>query len=72
LRKKQLHDKAFLVLQIHDELVYEVKEEHVSTVRDIIEDAMRSAIARSPVTVALTDVPLDVSSAVGNRLDELK
>jgi DNA polymerase-1 len=72
LREQGLASDAHLIMQIHDELVYEVKKEHSETVRHIVESCMREAIKRSPVPVPETDVPLEVSSATGERLDQLK
>lgn len=72
LEKQKLTTKAHLLLQIHDELVYEVSEKDAAIVKQIIETAMRNVIVDSPIPVPKTDVPLDVSSAVGDRLDLLK
>lgn len=72
LKKEGIEKDAALIMQIHDELVYEVRKEHGAHVRDIIAQSMRSAIERSPVEVPETDVPLEVSVAMGDRLDELK
>lgn len=72
LRKENLKDKVHLVLQIHDELVYEVEKSVAPKVRLLIEDAMKNAIARSPISVEVPVIPLTVSSATGERLDLLK
>lgn len=61
-----------LVLQVHDELVYEVDEQHVTQVEQIIRDAMTSVLQVSPIVVDNKGVPLTVSVGVGHRLDELK
>ncbi|MBY0328773.1 hypothetical protein K2Q02_01630 [Patescibacteria group bacterium] len=61
-----------LVLQVHDELVYEVDEDHAPEVEQIIRDAMISVLDVSPIVVDSKEVPLTVSVGVGHRLDELK
>ncbi|MCC7436364.1 DNA polymerase I, partial [Candidatus Nomurabacteria bacterium] len=72
LNKKGLNEKASLVLQVHDELVYEVKEDVWEEVQAIIISAMIGVIEKSPIKLDITVVPLLVSAAKGSRLDELK
>lgn len=72
LNKKGLRKDAHLVLQVHDELVYEVKEEIAEEVRAIIVSAMIGVIDRSPIALQIASVPLLVSTAQAGRLDELK
>lgn len=72
LRTAGLIEKAALVLQVHDELIYEVDESVLGEVRDIIEKAMTGVFERSPIEVSGPFVPLVVASGVGKRLDELK
>jgi DNA polymerase I len=72
LKSAGLHEKAHLVLQVHDELVYEVQEEVEKEVEKIIRDAMVSAFERSPLPIEVPQVPLTVSVGDGCRLDELK
>ncbi len=67
-----LADKVHLVLQIHDELIYEVEESVKEQAVSIITGAMTSVFARSPIPVTIPTVPLTVSTAIGYRLDELK
>lgn len=50
-------DPCRLVLQIHDELLFEVKEECVSEVRELVKECMEQAIR--------LDVPIEVKSQVG-------
>lgn len=66
--KNQVH----LVLQVHDELVYEVEESVAQVAKEVIRAAMTSVFDRSPITIATTTVPLVVSMGQGKRLDELK
>lgn len=72
LRSANLYSKAKLVLQIHDELVYEVDEDNLEEVKNIIENAMSSVFERSPIKYSGEKVPLSVSTNIGNRLDLLK
>ncbi len=72
LRNALLIDKVHLVLQVHDELVYEVDQSVQKEAEQIIVSAMQSVFARSPIPVSDGGVPLVVSTGVGVRLDELK
>ncbi len=67
-----LQDKVHLILQIHDELVYEVDESVADRARAIIVGAMEGVFARTPVAVSVDPVPIEVSVGQGTRLDELK
>lgn len=64
IKKRKLDDKVFLLLQIHDELLYEVKAEAVGDVRILIEKVMSRAV--------MPQVPLEVHSVVGKRWGELE
>lgn len=72
LKKIGIKDKTHLLLQIHDELVYEVQEEVAKEAAMIIESAMMAAFARSPVSIPTPPVPLVVSIGRGRHLGELK
>lgn len=72
LRKAGLIDRVHLMLQIHDELVYEVEEEVKVQAQEIITKAMGDVFVRSPISVGAATVPLSVSTGIGHRLDELK
>lgn len=61
---KELNLDANLILQIHDELVFEVKEEDIETVRKVIKNTMENAVK--------LDVPLVVDCSVGDNLHEAK
>ncbi|MEC8461208.1 MAG: DNA polymerase I [Pseudomonadota bacterium] len=54
---------AYLVLQVHDELVFEIKETELSRLQPLIEEAMMS--------VMVLKVPLLLSSGSGNHWDEI-
>ncbi len=71
LRKNGLKNTAHLVLQIHDELVYEVKEEELKKVEEIVEKAMQTVLQRSYLKYE-TDIPLLVHFGSGNNLMEVK
>jgi len=58
LEKESLNVK--MLLQIHDELVFELPEEEVEQTRELVRDSMESAMK--------LDVPLDVNFSVGRSL----
>ena len=64
LASAKLLPKAHLLLQIHDELLYEVEEDAVQKTREIVEYAMEHA-AEFPV-------PMTVSVKKGDRFGSLK
>ncbi len=72
LKTAGLIEKVHLVLQIHDELVYEVDETVKAEAEKIIVEAMNSVFERSPIKTTETLVPLAVSVGTGKRLDDLK
>lgn len=65
-------DDAHLVLQVHDELVYEVPQKDADQIKEIIVKAMTSVLTVVPPVEEVPLVPLTVSVAVGERLDQLK
>jgi len=71
LAKNGLDSRARLVLQIHDELVYEIDEEVLSEARDIIKRAMEAVLPRSYLNLK-AEVPLQVRVGAGDNLDEVK
>ena len=58
-------------MQIHDELIYEIKEDVAEKVAPIIEDIMEHVLENSFIKYK-PEVPLDVNFAVGNNWGELK
>ncbi len=73
LRSAGLINQAHLVLQVHDELVYEVEEKAVEKVSKLVEEAMKNVIKKRPEFLkGKSDVPLEVHVAVGNNWGELK
>ena len=71
LRKAGLLDKTHLILQIHDELVYEVKDEVLKEAEKIIKNAMEEVLLCSFLHYKTT-IPLLVHSGSGNNLGEVK
>lgn len=63
LKKEGLHDSAHLLLQIHDELIYEVKDEKLAQAAACIKKVMEEA--------ATLSVPLLVSVSSGKNLGEM-
>jgi DNA polymerase-1 len=72
LERAGLIDRAHLVLQVHDELVYEVETSVTEEAQGIIMKAMVGVLSTSPIPLPASPVPLVVSVATGERLDELK
>ena len=64
LKKENLYDKAHLLLQIHDELIYEVEDKALSQAKKIIKDAMEHFPDIS--------LPLTVNVTSGKRWGEMK
>lgn len=62
--EKDFKDEAFVLLQIHDELIFEIKEERLKEFEEKAKEIMRDA--------ASLVVQLDVSSASGDNMAELK
>jgi DNA polymerase-1 len=71
IEKEGLSDKVFPILQIHDELIYEIKEDVAEKVAPIIEDIMEHVLENSFIKYK-PEVPLDVNFVVGNNWGELK
>ena len=71
LEKEGLLSKVHLVLQIHDELVYEIEQSVIKQAEKIIENAMETVLERSYLHYK-TDIPLLVHFGCGNNLDEVK
>ncbi len=71
LAKAGLLNKAHLVLQIHDELVYEIEGNILEKASKIIEGAMEEVLERSFLHYR-TEIPLSVHFGLGNNLAEVK
>lgn len=71
LEKAGLLEKVHLVLQIHDELVYEIEESVLFKANEIIKNAMEGVLARSYLHYE-TDIPIEVHCGFGHNLGEVK
>jgi DNA polymerase-1 len=71
LEKAGLLEKVHLVLQIHDELVYEIDESVLKEADKIIKDAMQDVLEKSYLHYK-TDIPLLVHSGFGDNFGEVK
>jgi DNA polymerase-1 len=68
LKDRKLDKKAVLLLQVHDELVYEVDEKAVREVATVIKETMESVIPKEKTH----GVSLEVGVSVGNNWEELE
>lgn len=68
LKEKGYQDDVRLVLQIHDELVYEVRDERIDMIVPEIREKMEEAIAGKETR----GVPIVVDAAVGKRWSDMK
>ena len=64
IQKAGLSDKVHLILQVHDELIYEVEESTITEAKEVIKKIMENAVE--------FPVPLSVNVAEGGRWGELK
>ncbi len=71
LKKAGLLPKVHLVLQIHDELVYEIEENVLEKADKIVKNAMESVLSRSYLHYK-TDIPLLAHSGFGDNFGEVK
>jgi DNA polymerase I len=71
IEKAGLKGKAHLVLQIHDELVYEIEENSLTEAKEIIKKAMEEVLSRSYLKYK-TDIPLEVHFGEGDNFGEVK
>lgn len=67
IREHSLHNTVKLVIQIHDELVFEIKKEIAEDVADELVKVLENVLARRK----LTDIPLTVSRSLGKNLQAL-
>jgi len=71
LEEAKLDKDVHMVLQVHDELVYEIKKESEEKAVGIIKKAMKNAIPNDLLS-NLEPVPLDVSIGIGENWGKLK
>lgn len=69
LKEAGFADKAHLLFQVHDELVYEVKKEHVEEVGRLVKEVMESVMTENPKSLG---VPLLVNASIGKNWGETK
>ena len=63
-RKYKNNNNMRLLLQIHDELIFEVKEEYILEITNDLKEIMEN--------VYRLNIPLKVSLSIGNSWQELK
>ena len=68
LKNNNLKNKVFLIMQIHDELIYEIKEEVINTVVPQITDIMQNIISLEETK----GVPIVVNFKSGYNWGEMK
>ncbi len=71
LKNERLDQKAKLILQVHDELVYEVDDDAVREVSVLVENVMKSVLPREFLK-GKRPVPLEVHVSTGANWGELK
>ena len=71
ITQEGLQDEVFLLLQIHDELVFEMKDSAVDKALPLIQEVMEKVLENSFIHYT-SDVPLVVNVGVGENWGELK
>ncbi len=71
LRNERLIEKAHLVLQVHDELVYEVDDDAVEKVSVLVENVMKNVLPREFLKNK-RPVPLEVHVLTGKNWGEME
>jgi DNA polymerase-1 len=71
LKKAGLLHQVHLLLQIHDELVYEIADEVLAKAEKIIKNAMEGVLERSYLHYK-TKIPLEVRAGAGDNFGEVK
>jgi len=82
LEENKLKDKVFMLLQIHDELLFEIKEDVVIKAIPIIKEAMESVyplkgeevelVAEQYKKINLPDMPIEVNVETGDNWEEME
>lgn len=68
IEKKGWHDKVHLVMQVHDELVYEISEKEATTIAVEI----RKTMERVAPIAELSGVPILAEASIGDNWGEMK
>ena len=71
IKEEGLSDKVFPILQIHDELIYEVKEDVAEKVAKMVKDVMEHVLENSFIKYK-PEVPLSVNYVIGDNWGQLK
>ena len=71
IKKAGLEKKVHLVLQIHDELVYEIEDSAIAKATEIITSALDGVLLRSYLKLK-SEVPLAVHAGIGTNLTDTK
>lgn len=72
LEKESLREKVTLVLQVHDELVYEVDEKNAKEIVEKIKELMESVFAVEYVREKTRGVPVVAEYKIGKNWGEMK
>ena len=72
LRRLGIKKKVHLLLQVHDELVYEAQDDIADQATMVITSAMMAVFERSPIPTGKQPVRLSVSISTGSTLADLK
>lgn len=70
--EKGFSEKVFILLQIHDELVFEIKKECIQEVKGYIIETLENVLQSYYDMYAVPHIPLRVRAVLGGTLDELK
>lgn len=71
MREEGFAEKVYPVLQIHDELIYEIEESFAEKASNLIEGVMEGVLENSFIKFK-TDIPLEVHYSIGDNWGELK
>ena len=82
LEEKGLKDKVFMLLQIHDELLFEIKKDAAVKAAPVIKKAMESVyplkkedeslVAEQYRNLKLPDIPIEVNVEIGDNWEEME
>ncbi|MDQ5901436.1 MAG: polymerase [Patescibacteria group bacterium] len=71
IKEEGLSDNVFPILQIHDELIYEVKKDIAEKVAEMVKEVMEHVLENSFIKYK-PEVPLSVNYVIGDNWGELK